>query len=58
MDVFTFIAMIVVFCIGFLLWYNMRIFLRILDKDTLQFKDAVQSTVVGICCSFLFWFFT
>lgn len=60
MDIFTCIALIVVFTIAFLVWINIRIFLHILDKDTntLLNNDMRQAAIIGACAAFLFYFFT
>lgn len=58
MDALTIVAMVIVFCLGFLAWYNLRILLRILSIGEMEPKDMYQSAFVGGCCSFLFYFFT
>lgn len=52
------LALFVVFMVGFLTWYNIRIFLRVLDKSELVPKDLCQSVIIGLCAAFLFYYFT
>lgn len=52
------VALIIVFVLGFLLYYNIRIALRILSIAELRPTDAVQAALVGAGAAFLFYYLT
>jgi hypothetical protein len=52
------VALVIVFVIGFLLYYNIRIALRILSITDLRPTDMVQAVLVGAGAAFLFYYFT
>lgn len=52
------VALVIVFCLGFLLYYNLRIALRILSITELRPTDMMQAMLVGAGASFLFYYFT
>lgn len=51
-------ALVIVFVIGFLLYYNLRIALRIMSITELRATDAVQAALIGGGAAFLFYYFT
>lgn len=52
------VALVIVFVIGFLLYYNIRLALRIMSITEIRPTDMVQSVIVGAGASFLFYYFT